>query len=231
MKITQYGNLVQLARLWAFSSYIVIEDDSLTLVDTNFATSAKGILKAAAEFKKPIRRIVLTHAHSDHVGSLDALVEQLPGVEVIISERESTLLAGDLTLRPGEPIDKLRGGYMTPKTKPTHLVNEGDRIGSLEVIASPGHTPGHIALRDTRDNSLIAGDALGTQFETIVSGKLVWRFPFSAMATWHKPTALATAKKLRALNPSRLAVGHGPVIENPLAEIDSAIKTAEKLFI
>jgi hypothetical protein len=57
-----------------------------------------------------------------------------------------------------------------------------------------------------------------------------WLFPFPAWATWHKPTALETAKKLRALNPSLLAVGHGKVLTDPLAEMDQAIATAEREF-
>lgn len=53
-------------------------------------------------------------------------------------------------------------------------------------------------------------------------------FPFPAMATWHKPTALSSARMLRALEPSRLAVGHGPVLEHPLPEMDRAIEVAER---
>jgi hypothetical protein len=43
------------------------------------------------------------------------------------------------------------------------------------------------------------------------------------MATWHRPTALATARSLRALEPRRLAVGHGRVVEAPAAAMDAAI--------
>jgi glyoxylase-like metal-dependent hydrolase (beta-lactamase superfamily II) len=229
VKITRYGNLVQLTRLWAFNSFIVIEDDSLTLVDTNFVGSAKGILKAAAQFDKPIKRIALTHADPDHIGSLDKIVAALPDVEVIASAREAIRMSGDNRLLPGEPDVDFPVKNM-PETQPTQTVNDGDRIGSLQVIATPGHSVGHIAFLDTRDNTLIAGDAMGTVFRTIVAGELVRLFPFSAMVTWHKPTALASVKKMRALNPSRLAVGHGPVLENPLEEMDRAIQRAERLF-
>lgn len=208
MKITRYGHLVQLTRLGAFNSHIVIEEDSLTLVDTNFAGSASGILKAAAQLNKPVKRIVLTHADPDHVGSLDALRAALPDVEVMASAREAERMS----------------------SAPDRFVSDGDGVGSLRVIATPGHTPGHIALLDTRDNTLIAGDAFGTMFKVAVSGMLIWRFPFSALVTWHKPTALASAKKLRALDPARLVVGHGPVIEAPAALMDAAIAAAEQAF-
>jgi glyoxylase-like metal-dependent hydrolase (beta-lactamase superfamily II) len=55
------------------------------------------------------------------------------------------------------------------------------------------------------------------------SAKGTWRFPVVAMATWHKPTALDSARELRGLDPSRLAVGHGPVVENPAKGMDEAI--------
>jgi glyoxylase-like metal-dependent hydrolase (beta-lactamase superfamily II) len=81
------------------------------------------------------------------------------------------------------------------------LLKPGDRVGSLEVIASPGHTPGHVAFFDVRDKALIAGDALQTRGGIAVSGDLRLLFPFVAMATWNKPVALTSAKTLRALTP------------------------------
>jgi hypothetical protein len=60
-----------------------------------------------------------------------------------------------------------------------------------------------------------------------VAGIVRWRFPFPAMASWHLPTALKSAIFLRELQPRRLAVGHGPVLDAPLAEMDAAIVEAE----
>ena len=50
------------------------------------------------------------------------------------------------------------------------------------------------------------------------------------MATWHKPTALRSAEALRKLEPSRLATGHGKVLENPAGPLDRAIETARRKF-
>jgi len=166
----------------------------------------------------------LTHAHVDHVGSLDALHEVLTDAEVMISARDARFLSGDMSMDDDEPKDKLRGGYPLRKTRPTRLLHEGDRIGSLEVIATPGHTPGHAAFIDARDRTLIAGDAFQTQGGVAVSGTFVPLFPLPAFATWHKPLALTSGRKLRALEPSRLAVGHGPVVEQPIAAMDHAIE-------
>jgi hypothetical protein len=59
-----------------------------------------------------------------------------------------------------------------------------------------------------------------------VSGTLKPLFPFPAMATWHAPTALASARALRALKPALLAIGHGVVLTEPLPAIDQAIAEA-----
>jgi glyoxylase-like metal-dependent hydrolase (beta-lactamase superfamily II) len=106
----------------------------------------------------------------------------------------------------------------------------GDRVGSLEVVASPGHTPGHLAFLDSRDRSLIAGDAYQTRGGIAVSGVIRPLFPFPAMATWHKPTALASGQALSKLQPTRLAVGHGDVLEEPTAAMASAIEAARASF-
>src|SRR6185437_11633074 len=106
----------------------------------------------------------------------------------------------------------------------------GDMVGSLRVVASPGHTPGHISFYDTRDGTLIAGDALFTFTGMGVAGTFRLRFPFSAMATWDKPTSLRSARALAELQPSRLAVGHGPTLEAPATAIARAIAAAEQRF-
>jgi glyoxylase-like metal-dependent hydrolase (beta-lactamase superfamily II) len=222
-------SLVRIPRLLGIvNAFLVEEDDGLTLIDTTTGPgAAKAILAAAGKQGRPIVRIALTHAHQDHIGGLDALAAELPGAEVLISTRDAKLLAKDMTPEPGEPADaKLRGGYSGAKTKPTRLLEPGDRVGSLAVVAAPGHTPGQIAFMDPRDRTLIAGDAYSTLGGVATTAKPNPRFPMPALATWHRPTALATARALRTLDPVRLAVGHGRTVENPGAAMDAAIAKA-----
>jgi glyoxylase-like metal-dependent hydrolase (beta-lactamase superfamily II) len=135
-----------------------------------------------------------------------------------------------MSLEADEPQSKLRGSYVTSNTKPSRRLAPGDQIGSLKVVAAPGHTPDQIAFIDIRDETLIAGDAYQTKAGTAVMGVMRWLFPFPAMATWDKPTALVTARNLYDLQPRRLAVGHGRVLEDPLAEMEKAIGEAERSF-
>jgi glyoxylase-like metal-dependent hydrolase (beta-lactamase superfamily II) len=218
------AEITRVSKFGFVNCYLVPEDDGLTLVDTMLPRSGKQIIAAAERIGQPIKRIVLTHAHGDHIGSLDQLHQLLPDAEVIISARDARPLAGDKSLDPGEPGDNIgKGSFPGANTKPTRTVNPGDRIGSLEVVASPGHTPGHVALLDTRDNTLICGDAYSTLGGVATSAKGTWRFPLPAYAAWDKPTALESARALRALAPTRLAPGHGKIVDSPVAAMDRAI--------
>src|SRR4051794_27925065 len=182
--------VTRISRFGFVNGYLVEEEDGFTLIDTLVPRSAKVVLAKAAELGRPIVRIALTHAHGDHVGSLDELAAQLPDAEVSISARDARLLAGDKSLDPGEPVDKLRGSYPATKTKPHRIFNPGERVGSLEVVAAPGHTPGQVAFLDTRDQTLYCADAYSTLGGVATSAKPNWKFPLPAMATWHRPTAL-----------------------------------------
>src|SRR5436309_15663971 len=128
-------------------------------------------------------------------------------------------------LDAGETGKKLLG-YPGVKSRPTLLLNDGDHVGSLQAIFSPGHTPGPMAYLDVRDGSLIAGDAFTTQMGVIAAGVFKLYFPFPALFSWNRDYAAESAKKLRNLKPARLAVGHGKTLASPLAAMDQAIELA-----
>ena len=226
MRTTNHGDhLVRLERLRLSNCYLVREDDGLTLVDTSLPGSAGGILEAAERLGAPIRRIAITHCHNDHVGSLDALRKRLPDAEVAMSAREAELMRGEVRRDPDEPVGRLRGFvFHEQKTTPDRLLSDGDRVGSLQTIWAPGHTPGHLAFLDTRDNTLIAGDAYLAIGNVFVTSEVTLRFPLPALVgMWHGPTANDTARRLRQLEPTRLATGHGRVVEDPLPAMDHAL--------
>jgi len=229
MKLIEISpEIVQLTRFGLVNCYLVRENDGLTLVDTMVGGSATQIYTAANGLNRPLRRILLTHAHMDHVGSLDALSNKLIGVEVAVGRRESRLLTSDFRTEPGEPTEKVRGSFSKVETIPSVLLTEGECYGSLKVIASPGHTPGHLAFFDVRSGSLIAGDALTSVGGLRVSGDGPAIFPFANWATWDKPTALASARKLAALEPKKIVVGHGmAIVANASQVLKEAIRHAE----
>jgi glyoxylase-like metal-dependent hydrolase (beta-lactamase superfamily II) len=223
--IQETENLFRLTRFGMINCFLVREEDSFTLVDTGLRGSAGAILRAAARLGASIRRIVLTHAHIDHIGSLDTLMAALPSTELAIGKREARLLAKDLSLDEGESGKTLLG-FTGAKSQPGRLLVEGERVGFLQVVASPGHTPGYLAYLDARDNALIAGDAFTTQTGVVVAGVFKPMFPFPALFSWNATLSARSAAKLRGLKPSILAVGHGPTISSPAREMDMALEEA-----
>jgi glyoxylase-like metal-dependent hydrolase (beta-lactamase superfamily II) len=234
LRITQMSGIYQLAfmpRMFPVNCYLVEEEAELTLIDAGVPFSVKGILGTASSLRKPITRIVLTHAHSDHIGALDRLKQSLPEARVYISRRDARLLAGDRALEPGEPDCPVKGGVPKPeqiKTKPDILLEEGERVGSLLALAAAGHTPGSMAFLDTRSRVLVAGDAFQIRGGMAVSGQLKLGFPFPALATWSKERALASAIRLLEHKPSCLAVGHGPMLPQPVEAMKQAIESARR---
>jgi glyoxylase-like metal-dependent hydrolase (beta-lactamase superfamily II) len=215
--------LTQLTRLRFINAFLVREDDGFTLVDTTL-NAADDLIAAARSAGAEICRIALTHGHGDHVGSLDALRERL-GADVPVSmpELDARILAGE---KVGD--GKLPGSWPKVKTVPDVRLQAGDRVGSLEVVPTPGHTPGHVSFRDTRDGAVIAGDVIttfGGRME--VSNHRNLRFPLAAMATWDTSKDLESARALRALDPTLVVVGHGGPVWHPGPALDAAIARAE----
>lgn len=219
-------HLIQLVHRRVFNCYLVHEDDGTTLIDTGPAGASDSVRHEINRSGQPLRRIIITHAHRDHVAGVDDIFrEHGPELEVIAGRREAALLTGNLDLHQGEagPPIKPRS-YATPQTTPTRTVEDGDRVGSLRIIGTPGHTPGHLSLIDTRDGTLIAGDALTTIGRVAVSGDLVWRWPFPAISTWNKALALQSARRLLEQRPLFLATGHGPVVPDATDALAKALE-------
>jgi glyoxylase-like metal-dependent hydrolase (beta-lactamase superfamily II) len=148
-------------------------------------------------------------------------------VELVSNARSVPLLRKppDTSLKGNEPQVKIKG-VSAIKAQPTLLLAEGDLIGSLRAIDTPGHLPGHLSFLDERDGTLYAGDALICKGGLSISGFAPWFFPFPNFGTWDKATAVASAKKLLAYPIELFASGHGAIQPGGRPALTTAIAKA-----
>ena len=235
LKVTAVGeHALQLTRFGLVNCYLVREQgadgDSFTLIDANLKGLGPDILAAAAAAGAPIRRMLLTHAHVDHVGSTDELANALPGAVLATSERSLPLLRRppDKSLRAGEPQVSFGGGLPGIVTPVTHLIEDGELFGSLRAIFTPGHIPGHAAYLDERDGTLYTGDALVCVGRLAVCGDTPWYFSLPSWVMWSKRLALESAERLLDYPVVQFAAGHGPVRDGGVEALRGAVaKCAE----
>ena len=169
-----------------------------------------------SELGAPIVRIALTHAHGDHIGSLDELAAALPGVEVLISARDARLLHKDMSLDPGEPQRKLRGSYPGAKTRPTRTLAAGDtrRLARGRRGAGP-----HARPRRLPRHAATARCCAATRTRRSAASPRPRRPPaLPAGRAWRRGTAateLESARALRALEPAGWLRATASIVEAP----------------
>jgi glyoxylase-like metal-dependent hydrolase (beta-lactamase superfamily II) len=162
-----------------FSKAVIVDaGDGLIVLDTLYDADARDILaelKRIGKTPADIKHIVLTHAHRGHLGGLAAL-KQLSGAPVYAHPWEADIISGDrgrqepsiFVTNPIKSYPIIFFGRLTApinKHKPLpvdYLIEEGDKIGPLEAVHTPGHTPGHLAFYWPERRVFITGDAFVT---------------------------------------------------------------------
>lgn len=198
--------------LGLINTYLVPEKDGLTIIDTGMPSLVPCILKKAAQLGQPITRIVLTHGHDDHALGLDGIKRVYPGARVFMHQADAASLT-----------------RLNVETRPDRAVRGGEQLGSLQVIAAPGHSEGHLAYLDPRDGTLYAGDAFVNVPSLRVATELHPLFPMPTFGTWNADAARASARTLTELHGLNwLALGHGQPIRAPQQAMRTALLRAEQ---
>lgn len=203
IKIDTITQITFLPKLFPVNCYLYEEKDSLTLIDAAQKGNSKALVSYLLKQEKPLERIILTHAHSDHIGDLAAVKKAFPQVKIYLSKIEDQLLnspkKGNLTM-PSAPID--------------HLLSDQQTIGSLIAIETPGHTLGSISLYAPETKAFIVGDLIQTKGRVAIAGDRVWSFPFPALATWDSQLAIKSVEKITSYPTNKIFCGHGEVIDS-----------------
>jgi glyoxylase-like metal-dependent hydrolase (beta-lactamase superfamily II) len=168
------------------NAYILVRGKEAAVVDTgtpNNASKIEEVVRTAGLGWNAVHHVILTHYHPDHIGSVG---------EVLEAAAKATAYAG------AADIPQIKS------PRPLKPVGDNDEVFGLRVIATPGHTPGHVCVFDPAGSLLILGDAMNN------SGKLMGPNPqYTAdMAQAHQ-----SVKKLAKLTFERAVFGHGEPID------------------
>lgn len=189
------------------------------LVDSGFVAHADQTLAWASEHAGPVGLVVNTHWHSDHVGGNGLLQARGAGIAASTPDADA-VRRRDPGCCSAERLDQ----PVAPYTVDIALDDEqvlalGD--ADWQVIATPGHTPGHLCLWQPDERILVTGDALSDYDVGWVDLALD-----GPQATG---TALASLQRLADLQPRVLLPSHGPLPADTGAALATALRRAQRL--
>lgn len=177
------------------SAYVLARGSEVAIVDTGTARSGPAIEAALSTLGAgwaDVDHVIVTHAHDDHVGGLD---------EVLMAATAAVGYAG------AGDIDQLRA------PRDLVAVADGDEVFGLRVLATPGHTPGHISVFDPETGLLVAGDALVSDAGGRIAGP-------NPGFTDDLELAHESVRGLPADEVTTILVGHGePVLDDGGAQL------------
>jgi glyoxylase-like metal-dependent hydrolase (beta-lactamase superfamily II) len=205
--------------------YLIVNGKELTVIDTGTPGNAKKIvdyIEKIGHKLDEVTTIILTHFHMDHVGSAKELKELLNNAKIASHVEEADYISGKKPLpKPYNILFRAFSSFIKPTpVEVTIPLKDNDKIGTLRIIYTPGHTPGSIALLDEERKVLFAGDTLR------YNGKKVSGAPeqFSLDANMAKQSI----GKIAALDFEVMLPGHGeplmPKASDAVKEFSKSIK-------
>lgn len=176
------------------AAYVLVRGKEAAVVDTGIAGSADAIgavLDEAGPGWGGVRHVVLTHKHPDHAGSIGDVLSQAARATGYVGADDLPQIGGGVNLE---------------------ALNDGDEVFGLQIVGTPGHTAGHLAIFDPDTAVLVAGDAL-TNNDGLAGS--------SPEFTEDDAAAAESVRKLAQLAPATILVGHGdPVVEEAAAKLE-----------
>lgn len=187
------GHSWQRVDLGFVSAYILHRDGEAAVIDTGVAGSAASIesgLTAAGLGWDSVGHVILTHKHPDHQGSIGDVLTAAPGAAWYAGAEDIGTISAE-------------GGV---------VVEDGASVFDLDIIATPGHTPGHVSVLDALSGVLVAGDALNGTDGGVTGANPQFSDDMNA--------ANASVAKLAAFDYEVALFGHGePVLNGASASV------------
>lgn len=206
-------------------AFLLDDGEGLTLIDSLFDTDAKLILdeiRAMGREPKDLRRILHSHAHRSHIGSTAALKE-LTGAPVYAHEWEAGIIDGSRKAtkvgfwpKPPREAYKLQfalalGLGKHPPCRVDQTMKDGDTVGPVTVLATPGHTPGCLSFWWAERKALFVGDVV-VSWPQVEAG-------WEGLTLDYRENLRSVGKLAEVGEPLLIGVGHGAPILRDAPEV------------
>ncbi len=201
-------------RLGRVRAHLVLESD-LSLIDSGYRGSRRAITRAVEAQGRSMAdlvRLICTNGHPDHAGSARELA--LLGVPILIHPADAAGLKTGWREALQRPSRGRLFAAMTPEPPDVVPIADGDvlpLLGGLEVVHTPGHTPGSVCLYGARDRILFVGDTLQRRW-----GRVSYA---SGLYSDDARAARLAVKRLASLDVETIVFSHYPALNRGAAAI------------
>ena len=201
----------------------LIEGPPPILVETGSQSSVGSLLSALDQLgvgPHDLANVVVTHIHLDHAGGVGDVAAAFPDATVYVHELGARHLADPTRLVDsagrvyGDLLDSLYGRLAPTPAARIRALDDGETVGTLTAVHSPGHAKHHLALHDSNSGLLFVGDAVGVRLPDV--GVLR---PATPPPDFDLELALSSLRRFAERSPSALALAHFGVLPDPPADV------------
>ena len=218
MKLEQISDHIWSLKTWMMFPirvWLVKNEEGVTLVDAGMPYMSKKIMESIASLNGgPLKRILLTHGHSDHVGAAKAILDN-ENVPIYAHAIEIPYLEGQKPYPRRKKAEKGIGGHFISPL-PQESSGQLKTIAGLNPYLTPGHSPGHVIYYHSEDQVILAGDLF-----TSKKGNL--RKPMSIF-TADMEEAVRSSAIIKELDAVHLEICHGGPVKSPGSQIDGYMR-------
>ena len=189
--------------------YAVNLDGRNILIDTGTRGSSKKIIEYYRKKNMKPEIVLITHYHPDHVGGLKAIKTEF-GAEIYVPDAEVGVISGREKMTPAKSLaSRMVAGFM--KSEPVEDLKKASdlKVEGIEVVETPGHTPGSTSYYFSNEDAIFVGDAV-----VVSSGKLGLNRTF----TLDIQKAEESRKKIIDSPAKIILSGHGDVYRKPQSD-------------